>query len=393
MIWPFHKKTEDVQQNQAIGFEPEERPTPWLGKILLVIMGVVLLFFGWIGLGDLGDIPTKPERLSSCFVRIGASSIARGGYGYYSSFSTPDNLSNFPTRFFSSSYTKSCTFSTYERAAGVPDAFDTARGVYRTTVEPANQKVNNLQSQISTLRSQYDTSLRERIAQQEPLRQTPEQIRSQTQRLEGELAQAKGDAASAEISFRSTYLPSLIAAYKKAGDAYDHAWAGYKFWVFLLEALLVFPTLAAVLWFYFRLLRKNSPHTIILLPVVTVAAILAARTILLYFWALFLADLIEIILGLAESLRIFRVLLFYLGMILAVVIFGGAVFLLQRRIFAPERVRARRLRAKKCPYCETPIELGKNYCAGCGRQLLAQCSSCGEARFVDLRYCPYCGKQ
>jgi len=131
---------------------------------------------------------------------------------------------------------------------------------------------------------------------------------------------------------------------------------------------------------------------LILLPVVFVGAILVARNLIIYFWASFLADLIAIILQLAGALLIFRVLIFYFGMFLAIVVFGGAVYLLQRRIYAPQRVKLRRLKAKRCPYCETPVEFTKRFCAGCGSSLIEKCPSCGQGKFIDFKFCPNCGK-
>ncbi|MEK7510580.1 MAG: hypothetical protein AAB567_03495 [Patescibacteria group bacterium] len=370
-----------------LGFEPEEKPTPFLGKVLLVVLTIVLLFFGWRGLEDLGDIPKEPEQLSQCFVRVGPKFISRGAVRHMS----VNDVESFPTYYFSSNYPQPCIFSSFETEAGVPELFSRARAAYADT-ETAQRKVDNLQSQISNLRFQYDTSLREKVAKEPPLSQAPPQIRSQILALEAKLKSAEIEFQRMESEFRSQYLLRLIEAYQKAGDAYEHVWAGYKFKVFLLEIFFTIPFFVGSMWFYRRLHGKASPHTVIAIPLVVVASILFARVILVYFWALFLADLIEFLWRTIFQLPIFRTLLYYLGMILAFGIFGGAVYFLQRSIFAPHRVRARRIRHNRCPSCEASLDVSKTFCPMCGSQIFTPCSHCGQQRYRDMRYCPWCGK-
>lgn len=379
---PKEKTPENVSQ---IGFEPEEQPTPFLGKLLLFILSVLLIFFGWRGLEDLGDIPKKPQELSNCFVNPGSRYLGRGEIKKRGTvdYGRPDN---FPTYYFKNT----CNFSSYEIQAGVPEKFQIAKEAY-AKVDIAQQSVTNIQSQINKYQSQYSPSLLERIADEQTLEGTPAAIRSQIGNQRQQLQTTQSQLSQAQSSFKNT-LPPLLSAYKAAGDSYEKDWARYKFWVFLLEILFVAPFFAASIWFYRRLHAKASPHTVIAIPIVAVSSILLARVILVYFWNLFLADLAELLLLVISQLAIFRSLVYYLGMILAVVIFGGAVYKLQKQIFAPQRVRIRRLRSKKCPYCEFSLDLTKNFCPGCGKQLMMHCKSCNQERFVDMRYCPSCGK-
>lgn len=374
-MWPFAKKQE--REGDAVGFEPEEKPTPFLGKVLLLILTVVLLFFGWRGLEDLKRVPQRPEQLSPCFVHMGEGT-------------TPQNMPLYPFQF---QYDFSCEFSSYETDAGVPAAFTQARDAYQRDLAGVESRIANLQRQLSILQSQYDTSLRERIAQQDPLRQTPEQIRAQILSLEGQLRSAQAERSQAEAQFRATYLPPLIEAYREARASYDRAVNWYGLQVFVLMLMFTFPFFLFALWFYRKLHGTASPYTVISIPVIIVASILLAWVILLYFWELFLADLLEFFFRAFATFPIFRTLLYYLGMAFAFAVFGGAVFLLQRSVFAPHRVRSRRIRHQQCPYCETPLVLGKLFCPGCGHRLSMKCSSCGQERYADVRFCPWCGKE
>ncbi|OHA52503.1 MAG: hypothetical protein A2991_04230 [Candidatus Terrybacteria bacterium RIFCSPLOWO2_01_FULL_58_14] len=379
-------KKRDVSVS-ASGFEPEEHPTPFLGKVLLVMMTIVLFFFGWRGLDDLGEIPARPDRLSSCFVAVEEPAFTRGDLRFVASLD-PKRPETFPSYIFDDF--RGCTFSSFEREAGVPDAFRAAADAQQR-VAAQQTKLNQSETQIRQYERQYNISLLERISDEEALRAVPEQLRATIRSLDGQRAQAKEDLQRAEAEY-SEELPPLTAAYRVAGDAYERAWAGYKFWVFLLELLFTVPFFGVALRFYRRLHGRASPHTVIAIPIVAVAALLLSRVFLVYFWSLFLADLLLFLFSVLERLAIFRTLLYYIGMLIAVAIFGGSVYRLQTAVFAPERVRLRRLRAKKCPACEFPLELAESFCPGCGKQIRAACPQCGKLRYVGMGHCPSCGK-
>ncbi len=78
---------------------------------------------------------------------------------------------------------------------------------------------------------------------------------------------------------------------------------------------------------------------------------------------------------------------------LAISIVGIALTLaafvaLQR--FLAKRVPARRVRRGECPFCGFPLG-DKPHCEGCGRAVLASCSSCKEDRRVGTPRCGFCG--
>jgi hypothetical protein len=78
---------------------------------------------------------------------------------------------------------------------------------------------------------------------------------------------------------------------------------------------------------------------------------------------------------------------------LAISIVGVALTLaafvaLQR--FLAKRVPARRVRRGECPFCGFPVR-DKPHCEGCGRAVIASCSSCQKDRRVGTPRCGYCG--
>jgi hypothetical protein len=78
---------------------------------------------------------------------------------------------------------------------------------------------------------------------------------------------------------------------------------------------------------------------------------------------------------------------------LAISIVGVALTLvafvaLQR--FLAKRVPARRVRRGECPFCGFPLR-DKPHCEGCGRTVIASCSSCQKDRRVGTAHCASCG--
>lgn len=78
---------------------------------------------------------------------------------------------------------------------------------------------------------------------------------------------------------------------------------------------------------------------------------------------------------------------------LAISIVGVALTLiafvaLQR--FLAKRVPARRVRRGECPFCGFPLR-DKPHCEGCGRTVMASCSSCQKDRRVGTAHCGSCG--
>lgn len=67
-----------------------------------------------------------------------------------------------------------------------------------------------------------------------------------------------------------------------------------------------------------------------------------------------------------------------------------AFWLLQR--YLARRLPLRRVRRGQCPYCGFPSGAGER-CEGCGRQVVAPCSTCERPRRVGSPYCASCGSR
>ncbi len=383
---------------QHTGYDEQEKRTPIAGYVLLIAMFVASVFFGWRALDDLQNVPARPELLSHCAAPFLSFTWEDYGRGYESNFrdisygSVPVGLE--PRIAYKSPVPagdvpqEQCVFSGIEAKYNIPSIFEgrKAKDLELSNIELQLQQV---EINLSDYERQYQLGLTEQLtAEQRRLYDIPTlQAKITDLRKQNTDFQIRRDLIMADLKpiddqLKNTYQNLLVE--------YRGEWRWYELWVFLLEILFVVPFFALVFWGYRKLFERNSPYTIIATPLIGVASVLLLRVLIGWFWSLFLARVIENVWNLVKNIALLKSLIFYGGMVLSIIIFGGAVYLLQKRIFDPKRVSARRLRDKLCPSCQASLDLANEYCPNCGRKLKIMCAKCGKERWMDLPFCPHC---
>lgn len=142
--------------------------------------------------------------------------------------------------------------------------------------------------------------------------------------------------------------------------------------VFLLRLGLLIAMLGGAYWLLSRLRSRHSRYLPAALALVGATAVLACVMAVDYTDSYLEFDEVG---PFAISIA---------GIALTLVAFVA----LQR--FLAKRVPARRVRRGECPFCGFPLR-GKPHCEGCGRGVIASCSSCQEDRRVGTPRCGYCG--
>ncbi len=388
----FKKKNAERIDAARPGFEEEERKTPKAGYLLLFFMFVASLFFGWRAIDDLQDVPARPEALSHCaseFLTVDWEDFGRYGHLNYPVYEPAPR----PTKEFYGepgveAESPPCAFSSYETRYEIPAVMDKRKTVERE-LRDIETKLGRLISDIAEYERAYGLALQEKIANVggriysiPELQGRLSEMRAERVRLEGERDRFQG-----ELRILGD---ALKEKYKDLWREYRIAWRWYEFKAFLLEAIFVIPFFFGVFYGYRALLAQNSPYTIIFTALVGVSSVLFLRVLLVWFWSLFLARLIQTLWNFIQSFALLKSLVFYSGMLGSIAIFGGAVYYLQKRIFDPRRVAIRRIRQKQCPACQASLDLAAEYCPNCGRKLREKCPACGKERWADFTYCQHC---
>lgn len=391
----FFVQTPEVISRTEPGFEEGEHRTPWTGVVLLVVMFIAGLFFGWRALDDLARVPEQPPQLSYCSNRYEHPEL------YPSPVSYPaDDLPYRPSLAYNGELEPICIWSDLETTHGIPALEEQRRAIIRSIRDENTTERQALVRAViarEQLERQYDEKLQE-------LQAGVPASSSEIQTLRGQLDDARNaenllrasvDRALDEALTKSQELKAidlqLAERYRAVFAEQNRRLRWYEFKVFLLQMLFMLPLFLLALRAYVRHLRRNSPYAIILTAVVAVAGVLLLRVILTWFWDLFLARLIEILWEWIQNFEILRSIVFYLGMVLSFVIFGGAVYYLQKRIFDPRRVAIRRFRQNQCPQCQTTLDLADAFCPNCGHHVRDRCPNCSQLRLRELPYCPHCG--
>lgn len=192
------------------------------------------------------------------------------------------------------------------------------------------------------------------------------------------LARASAELRQAKSAEQAT-APAAAAAGQRAeqarsaaNESFEDERRSHDRLVFVLRLALLVALLAGAYGLLGRLRARHSRY------VPTALALIVATTVLaLVMVADYTGDYIEfeVVGPLAISLA---------GIAATFVAFVA----LQR--YLRRRVPLRRVRRGDCPFCGYPVRAGR-HCEGCGRQTLAECSTCQQPRRVGTARCGACG--
>jgi hypothetical protein len=159
---------------------------------------------------------------------------------------------------------------------------------------------------------------------------------------------------------------------QRAAEQEDEDRADHDRIVFLLRLVLLIAMLATAYWLLIRLRSRNSRYLPAALAWIGATAVVAV---------VMAADYTD---NYIEFSEVGPLAISIAGIAVTLVAFVA----LQR--FLAKRVPARRVRRGECPFCGFPLH-DKPHCEGCGRGVIASCSSCHEHRRVGTPRCGYCG--
>jgi hypothetical protein len=198
-----------------------------------------------------------------------------------------------------------------------------------------------------------------------------------------------------EVSLRAQLTPmatQMKQLYQQAKQQYEITLAWYKFKVVGVQLLFILPLFFLALFRYFSLKKKDSPYTIIATAALGALGFLLLQVVGLFLWEIIPKGLLEKIFIFFREIAILRYVLYYAFIGLVIAIFGGIVYIIQKRVFNPRSVAIRRIKDKKCPGCSFPIDVHfETFCGKCGLQVLDTCASCQKAKVRYLDHCSHCG--
>ncbi len=268
-------------------------------------------------------------------------------------------------------------------------------------IDQRQAKISTLEQANSTIKTQYDSTLLEKIAGQgreqsinqvsaEKAKQTLEQNNRQISTLKQEIYTLKNEllAKSESISF---------IAFLKDDNQFREVDKGYQ------QASFWYPSIQLAFQSLFLL-----PLILIALSVHKFAQQRGYGLISLISWHLLIIFFIPLIVKIFEFLQIGAIFQFLFNIISS--LFGGLLFLInyayillipiigfgiiqffQKVVFNTKVQAASRVQKSRCVNCAKKIRYFDAYCPHCGYYQNIECQNCHNLTYKHLPYCKHCG--
>lgn len=269
------------------------------------------------------------------------------------------------------------------------------------TIGQKESKISSLEQANSSIRSQYDSTLLEKIAGQgssqsintvkaEKAKQTLEQNKNSISNLKNEIATLKDNLLKKPESINLIEFIKDDSKYRTLNQEYDHASFWHPSIQLAFQALFLLPLIATALAVHQFALRKG------------------AGLIALISWHLLAIFFIPLLLKIFEFLQIGAVLKFFVDIVTK--LFGGLLFLVsylyilliplvgfgiikisQRFALNHKTQISNRFQNQLCFSCAKRIRPQDTYCPHCGYGQYLDCQNCHEPTYKHLSHCKQCG--
>jgi predicted RNA-binding Zn-ribbon protein involved in translation (DUF1610 family) len=271
----------------------------------------------------------------------------------------------------------------------------------KLNIDQKESKISSLEQANSSIRSQYDSTLLEKIAGQgssqsintvkaEKAKQTLEQNKNSISNLKNETAILKNNLLKNPESSNLIEFIKDNSKYRILNQEYDRASFWYPSIQLAFQALFLLPLIAIALTVHRFALRKG------------------AGLIALISWHLLAIFFIPLLLKVFEFLQIGAVLKFFVDIVTK--LFGGLLFLVsylyilliplvgfgiikisQRLALNNKSQISNRFQNQLCFSCAKRIRPQDAYCPHCGYGQYLECQNCRELTYKHLSHCKQCG--
>lgn len=379
-----------------------QEPLNKVSIVILILIDIFVLINVFQGLYSISNFPLSPDETFPCYQT----------YHSYQNNTDPRKDLNLieaqlveypPVRF---------TVDTENRMGEVSNQCDRLNKVepevknpetlqLKAQIKILRERISRLNSDISTYKEQYNSTLAEKIAGQDPEQSINKTTADKTK---ADITKAEQDikATQATLQQKEAELlahPAAVAYLQELGDrpiyeslkkAYQTASFWYPNQQFALQALFLLPLiLIGYLWHTNAV--KNQRGTQALLS-----------------WHLLLIFCIPLLIKILEFLQFGNLFAIFVDFL--VVLLGGVAFLasyvliliipllgfglikfLQRFVFNP-RVQAKgRIQKSRCIQCSSRLKKDDHFCRFCGFEQFESCPNCQTNVYKYTEFCHHCG--
>ncbi|NLQ05989.1 hypothetical protein [Cylindrospermopsis raciborskii] len=377
--------------------------------IVIIIIDVFILINVFTGLDSIGKWHLSPDDTYPCYNEwkgYQEQTSATKDYGIITNSLIENNQPNFNTQYKQQEQGRLGKVSEICLTYGLlKDNLNSVRNrQVLQTINQTQEKINGLEQENANIRTQYDSTLLEKIARQpdgksinqvkaEEARQNLDRNTRQIAQLKEENKKSKNQLLNqpASVKFLSvlqdkTQFSNLVSGYKTASFWYPSIQV-------TLQAIFLLPLIFIASLIYGRSQRQGyglvsliSWHLLVIFVIPLVIKVLEFLQVGVVFK--FLLDIISSLLG---------GLLFLVSYVYIIVIplLGFAIIkLLQRNVVFNSKIQAgKRVQNSQCINCGRTLRSREAHCPHCGYYQYVECHHCHNLTYKKLPYCYHCGTE
>ena len=371
--------------------ELSEKQTTKLWYFLLYCMFWAIIMSAQWSLSIIKWIPSIPQNVPYCIENIVSVFDVKNNinennsYYYWWNFIYDNNtcsnlISTNPSFDFTSDYNK------------LLDPFKKISD-YRNKIQTAESTKSSLEYTQNNTKQDYNTSLTEKIANENSGIYNKNQIQndiknnnSEISALENQITDYKAKISEINSQYK-TDVENLITKINKTNEDYYTAYLIYRIYVAILSFLFSIVIFLVLYKIYVKQKIKNSPNTIIFSVATFAYWLILLQVASLFIWDIIPHKLLKLI---EELFTLFTPLVYivqFIWPVLIIAIFWFLVYRIQKRLYSPENILKRFITDKKCPKCWNWVDFTKPFCPLCSNEIQIHCPSCKE---LTLKWMPFC---
>jgi hypothetical protein len=274
------------------------------------------------------------------------------------------------------------------------------RQLYKQINDNSN-KISTLKSSIETIKSQYDSTLLEKIAGQAPGNSInnvkAEKAKETILAQERQIAELNGKLKTEKIALVDRPENQAYLSLLKDGGKFEQVDQAYKtanFWYpsirLGLQGLFLLPLMAIALGIHNLALSKGyglvglmAWHLLCIFFIPLIFKIFEFLQFGFLFQAIF-----DFVISIVGNLVF---LLNYISILSIPVIGFGIIKLVQSVLLNPKSQASRRVQKNQCLKCAKSLQPGDSHCPHCGYHQQIECPSCHAMTYKHLPHCRHCG--
>ncbi|OUL32821.1 hypothetical protein BV372_18420 [Nostoc sp. T09] len=383
-------------------------PLNTVSLIVIILIDIFILINVFTGLDDISRWHLSPAQAYPCYSEwqnYRTKTTKDKDYEIVS-LALPYNINNRPS--FQETYQQAQTGHLGKVAPTCLQYADSKDKVKNSENQQTVKSIEQKQAKISTLeqanrniRSQYDSTILEKIAGQpreqsinqvaaEKAKENLEKNNSQISTLKNEISNLKSGLVSKleSVSFLTfikdeNKFSEVEKSYKQASFWYPSIQLGFQSLFLMPLILIAFSVHNFAQRRRYGLISLISWHLLIIFFIPLILKIFEFLQIGVIFQFLF--DIISAIFG---GLLF---LISYIYILLIPLVGFGIIKFFQQFVFNAKLQAAKRVQNSCCVNCAKRIRQQDNHCPHCGYYQYIECQNCHELTYKHLPYCKHCG--